>query len=388
MRRAMIPGLLILVVLTLSIGSWPLPASASATLIHHYTFNGNVNDQVGGANGVLIGGATAAGGVLSLDGASGYVQFGGHIVPVSGSYSIALFAQETAPTGTYVEFISQGFSGGPGFYLGHDPVGFIRASDAWGATGVLFPTDGKRHHIALVVDSTANRSGLYVDGALKATFIAFTTTPGGSNTRLGRQFDPFSEFFYGSLSDVRIYDGALTSNDVADLASRNPAGSRAYVANVRSDSISVIDTSTNTVLATVMVGANPVHVAVAPNGAAYVTSAGANSVSVIDTATNTVVATVPVGAQPVDVTVTPDGSKAYVTNAGANTVSVIDTTTNAVIATVTVGPNPVSVAITPDGTKAYVTNGGANSVSVISTATNAVVATVPVGLNPVNIVVP
>jgi YVTN family beta-propeller protein len=61
--------------------------------------------------------------------------------------------------------------------------------------------------------------------------------------------------------------------------------------------------------------------------------------------TNTVVATVGVGANPVDVSITPDGARAYVTNAGSNSASVIDTSTNAVTATVPVGANPVSAAI-------------------------------------------
>ena len=39
-----------------------------------------------------------------------------------------------------------------------------------------------------------------------------------------------------------------------------------------------------------------------------------NTVSVIDTATNTVVATIPVGGNPFGVAITPDGTRAYVTD--------------------------------------------------------------------------
>src|SRR5262249_25544096 len=89
---------------------------------------------------------------------------------------------------------------------------------------------------------------------------------------------------------------------------------------------------------------------------AYVTNFGSNTVLVIDTATNTVVATVPVGRFPRGVAITPDGTHAYVANEFSFTVSVIDTATNTVVATVPVGINPVGVAITPDGTHAYVMN--------------------------------
>ncbi|MGA9140126.1 MAG: SdrD B-like domain-containing protein, partial [Methanocella sp.] len=61
---------------------------------------------------------------------------------------------------------------------------------------------------------------------------------------------------------------------------------------------------------------------------AYVTNAGSNSVSVIDTSTNTVVGSpIPVGGAPVDVAITPDGTRVYVTNQASASVSVIDTST-------------------------------------------------------------
>ena len=46
----------------------------------------------------------------------------------------------------------------------------------------------------------------------------------------------------------------------------------------------------------------------------YVANLGSNTVSVIDTATNTVTDTVNVGSYPRGVAVNPDGKKVYVTN--------------------------------------------------------------------------
>src|SRR5688572_15404528 len=56
---------------------------------------------------------------------------------------------------------------------------------------------------------------------------------------------------------------------------------------------------------------------------AYIPNSGNDTVSVIDTATNTVVATVAVGDRPMAVAVLPDGSRAYIANSEADTVSVI-----------------------------------------------------------------
>jgi YVTN family beta-propeller protein len=70
------------------------------------------------------------------------------------------------------------------------------------------------------------------------------------------------------------------------------------------------------------------------------------SVSVIDTVSNSLVASARVGTSPNIVAITPDGNRAYVTNSGDNSVSVIDTATNNVVTRVGVGSVPVGVAIT------------------------------------------
>jgi YVTN family beta-propeller protein len=126
----------------------------------------------------------------------------------------------------------------------------------------------------------------------------------------------------------------------------------AYITNRNSDSVSVIDTASNALTATIPVGVVPYGVAASPNGTkVYVANELSNSVSVIDTATNTVTATVTVGSAPYGVAVTPDGSTVYVANYSSGGVSVIDTASNTMTATVTVGTNPAGVAVTPDGSK-------------------------------------
>jgi YVTN family beta-propeller protein len=156
------------------------------------------------------------------------------------------------------------------------------------------------------------------------------------------------------------------------------------VANTTASSLSVIDTATNTVVATVPVGRGPQGVAVNPAGSlVYVTNNGSNTISIIDTATNEVTATVPVGVGPFGVAVNPAGSRVYVTSRVNNTVSVLDTATNRVIATVPVGNSPQGVAVNPAGTLVYVANRNQNTVSIIDTVSNTVVETVNVGTNPV-----
>ena len=159
------------------------------------------------------------------------------------------------------------------------------------------------------------------------------------------------------------------------VASRVWAAPFAYITNFNDSTVSVIDTATNTVIATVPVGGGPYGVAVHPEGTfTYVTNSFSDTVSVIDATTNTVVATVPVGTTPFGVAVHPAGTFVYVANGFSDNVSVIDTATNAVVATVPVGDRPDGVAVHPAGTFVYVVN--FTSLSIIRTSDNQVVATV------------
>src|SRR5579864_1110103 len=65
---------------------------------------------------------------------------------------------------------------------------------------------------------------------------------------------------------------------------------------------------------------------------AYITNSNDNTVSVVDTSSNTVTATVPVGVAPSGVAVTVDGTRVYVGNSFDGTVSVIATASNTVTA--------------------------------------------------------
>ncbi|CAN5258957.1 hypothetical protein BH18ACT4_BH18ACT4_02720 [soil metagenome] len=146
--------------------------------------------------------------------------------------------------------------------------------------------------------------------------------------------------------------------------------------------MSVIDTATNTVVATVTVGGYPSNVAISPEGnEAYVTAVAAKRVFVIDTTTHAVRG-IRVSPDPSDVAFTPDGNFAYITSFESRNVSVIDTAARAVVATIAIEGYAYAVAISPDGTLAYVANGKYGEVVVINTSTNTIIERVYLGTNP------
>src|SRR5207245_830337 len=86
----------------------------------------------------------------------------------------------------------------------------------------------------------------------------------------------------------------------------------------------------------VFAGAQGASAATTSDGShVYVAQIKRSTVSVIDTATNSVVATVAERPNPLGMAVTPDGSRVYVANCsvdGVGNVGVIDTATNSVVA--------------------------------------------------------
>ena len=75
------------------------------------------------------------------------------------------------------------------------------------------------------------------------------------------------------------------------------------------------------------------------------TNGGDGTVSVIDTSTFQILATIAVGKRPWNTAMTHDGKKLYVANGRSNRVSVIDTKALKVIREISVGQLPWGLAI-------------------------------------------
>jgi YVTN family beta-propeller protein len=178
------------------------------------------------------------------------------------------------------------------------------------------------------------------------------------------------------------------TNQADVTVQNNPAGvviarNQAYVVNQGSNTVSVINTTTNAVTGTINVGTSPTAVTATPDVRyVYVANSGSGNVTVIDTATNTVRATIKVGSSPQDVAVNPAGTRAYLANFGSGTVSVINTSSNKVVGTISVGSGPTAVTVNPNGRYVYVARNN-GTVAVVDTAWfNSVTKTIQVGSSP------
>lgn len=104
-------------------------------------------------------------------------------------------------------------------------------------------------------------------------------------------------------------------------------------------------------------------------------------VLILDATTLEVKKEIAVGKDPTEVTFSFDGKYAFVCNGGDNSVSVIDISTKSVVKTIPVGANPVG-AWQGKNNMMYVDNEAGKSISVIDVSTLSVIRTYPLSFTP------
>ena len=162
------------------------------------------------------------------------------------------------------------------------------------------------------------------------------------------------------------------------------AATKAYVANFKDNTVSVIDTDAGVVVATVPVAAGPHGMIQSPDGSSvYVGGDAGATVSAIDTASDRVAHTIEVGKTPHGLAMKSDGRLLLAAVYGEDRIAFVDTSTRAIIGTVPV-PKPHTIAIRPDDKLAYVASQepGHFALAVVDLSTRAVVRRVPLDKPP------
>ncbi len=181
-----------------------------------------------------------------------------------------------------------------------------------------------------------------------------------------------------------------TDQQGSHMVAATPDGTRAFVANIGSGSMTAIDLATNTVIETVQTGGGAEGIDVTPDGnELWVSNRADDTVTVLDTRTLEVLATLKSPTFPIRVKITPDGRNALVSNARSGDVTVFDCATRERVALISMGgddvegePTPVGILMPPAGRFAYVANTRANFVTVIDLATWQIVGRLVAGEEP------
>lgn len=301
-------------------------------------------------------------------------------------------------------------------------VAFVDAST--GAVGALAPVEEGPHELALSPDGRVMVASNY--GAMRAgrsiTFIDVQKQEVLGHLAIdnyprphGMVFSPDGSRLYVTTEmarcvvevDVatRSFTRAIeTDQGGSHMIALSPKGDRAYVANVHSGSMSVIDLEKGAVIKTVPSRPGCEGVGVSPDGSrVWLANNQSSTVTVIDAATLEEVVTVPCDGFPLRVAFTPDGSRALVLAAMSGEVVIYDAAKVEEIARLDTrlkhrpiikaggpsggSPVPLSIAMSADGAQAYVSCKAGDYVLVIDPVRATVVGDFPVPGSPDGLVV-
>ncbi|MCC6284116.1 MAG: beta-propeller fold lactonase family protein [Phycisphaerales bacterium] len=300
-------------------------------------------------------------------------------------------------------------------------VAFVDAST--GDVLAFAPVEDGPHELALSPDGRLAVASNY--GAMRSgTSITFIDVDEGrtiGHTSLGEHPRPHGMVFSPDGARLYVTTEAARAIVEVDVATRSvtrtietdqggshmialsPKGDRAYVANVHSGSMSVIDLEKGEVVKTVPSRAGCEGVGVSPDGTrVWLANNQSNTVTVIDAATLEERTTVPCDGFPLRVCFTPDGSRALVLAAKSGEVVVYDAARIEEITRIDTrvahrpivqagslsagSPVPLSIAMSPDGSRAYVSCKAGDYVLVIDPLRGAVVGDFAVQGSPDGIV--
>jgi len=194
-------------------------------------------------------------------------------------------------------------------------------------------------------------------------------------------------FLSGGLAWLRL-TAPPTSSVLATIGvGRDPAAlafdqvtGRAFVANSRDNTVSVLDVDRRVLLRTVAVGAYPAALALdGRRGRAFVVSMKGNSVSMLDARSGRLLATTGVAASPQAIAIDERTGRVFVACSGdpnlpgSAGVSVLDAATGDLIRTVQTGRLPLSLAVDERRGRVFVGDGDL-SVSMLDAATGRALA--------------
>ena len=211
-------------------------------LVAYYPFNGNANDMAGTNNGVV------SNAVLTVDrfgnqnraftfnGTNSYIRVTKQITTNRPCAWSVWLRPNISQTNLPLVLLNQGGNpGGPTispalainwgndvptraagagrfvFYTYNSPGYFVRSQQR-----AQYDTN-HWYHLVVTLDST--NGSLYVDGQLEGTLGGQPFGQNNGNFYIGGSVSQNTEYFSGIIDDVRIYNRALSSNEVAQLYS-------------------------------------------------------------------------------------------------------------------------------------------------------------------------
>lgn len=216
---------------------------SAATLVGHWKLDEESGttaaDSSGRATAATLSGAASwtygwLDGALALDGVDGHAQTGGPVADTRNSFTVTAWTQlDHLPTADTTA-VAQAGDRAAGFQLGFDQeqgrwVFGMATADTDAASVVrtrsdAIPTPLEWTHLAGVYDALAGQLRIYVNGRLASSTVVdhVSTWNATGPLQLGRTKaeGAFTGYWPGAVDDVRVYDSALSAEQIAQLAAQ------------------------------------------------------------------------------------------------------------------------------------------------------------------------
>lgn len=240
--------------------------------------------------------------------------------------------------------------------------------------GEVFVYDGKTKDLIKKINTGRNLHGIDITPDGKYVF----TTSGWTEEK--------EEFNYINIIDtskdeiIKTIKSDRKSPAHIDFSSDSKI---AYVTNVMSNDVSMIDVKKGEIIDNVKVGIMPNESEPSPDGKyLFVANVQDSTISIIDIKEKKEIDRIKAGEGTHGVAVSSDGKYVWTTNRFSNDVTVIDIDRGEVIKTIKTGGEANHISISPKGDYAYVANMGSEDISVIDTKTYEITKSIDVGKEP------
>ena len=216
---------------------------SAAKIVHRWSFDSDASDSVGHSNGSLEDGAKVSDGRVELDGEGGYVKLpiGGTVAGLTNA-TVEAWVTWNEMQEPWSRIFDFGQGPNASMYVtprnGRAEQGSAEDTPRFVITNSGFESEqqvnapnkfpvGKETHLAVTIDADKGVAKLYIDGKLAATKEGITLKPADlgdtPNNRLGAsQYSDTDPLFNGSISEFRIYDTALSADEISKSFERGP----------------------------------------------------------------------------------------------------------------------------------------------------------------------